>query len=460
MNPPSAIAIVLAAGLGTRMRSRKPKVLHTICGRPMLAYALDAARAATSTEPLIVVSPATMAIRETFDGQARFAVQPEPRGTADALGAALAGLAEETGDLLVISGDTPFLRVETLDALLDRRRSSGARLAFLTTRLAEPDGYGRVVRDGSGRVTGIVEEKDASPQERTIGEVNAGVYALDADWARRRLAEVSASPVSGELYLTDLVRFAVEAGEGIAALEAEPQEAAGINDRLQLAAAEAVMRRRIIEEHMRAGVTIVDPATTYIDASVALAPDVTVEPGVILRGSTSVGGETVVGPGSQVMDSTIGERCRIWSSVLESAEVEDDVRIGPFAHLRPGAVIGRGSRIGNFAEVKQSRLAHGVQQHHFSYVGDADVGAGVNIGAGTVTANYDGARKNRTTIGEGAFIGSDSMLVAPIEIGAGAITAAGSVVTRDVPPGKLAVGVPARIREPKRRPAGPVKERG
>lgn len=454
MNPPSAIAIVLAAGLGTRMRSRQPKVLHPICGRPMLAYALDAARAATSADPLVVISPAATAIREAFEGQARFAMQEEPRGTADALLAAMTALEDEAGELLVIGGDTPFLSAATLGSLLAERRARGARLALLTTHPADPDGYGRIVRDASGRVTGIVEDKDATPGERAIGEVNAGVYALDASWARRSLGVVSASAVSGEVYVTDLVRLAFGEGKGgIAVLEAAPQEAAGINDRVQLAAAEAEMRRRILEAHMRAGVTIVDPATTYVDATVILGTDVRLEPGAILRGRTSVGAEAVIGAGSQIVDSVIGERSRVWASVLEGAQVEEDVHIGPFAHLRTGAVIGRGSRIGNFAEVKQSRLGESVQQHHFSYIGDADVGAKVNVGAGTVTANYDGARKNRTIIGEGAFIGSDSMLVAPVEIGAGAMTAAGSVVTKDVPPGKLAVGVPARIREPKRRPA-------
>ena len=452
MNPPSAIAIVLAAGLGTRMRSRQPKVLHLICGRPMLAYALDAARAATAADPLVVVSPATMQIRDAFDGQAAFAVQDEPRGTADALRVALAGLAEDVDEVLVIGGDTPFLRSETLEALLAERRARGAGLALLTTRMAEPDGYGRIVRDQDGRVTRIVEEKDATADERAIDEVNAGVYAVAAAWARRRLGDVVPSDASGELYLTELVRLSIEDGRAVAALGAASDEAAGVNDRVQLAAATALMRQRILEAHMRAGVTMVDPATTYVDSTVTLAPDVTIEPGVTLRGQTSIGAETVIGAASQIVDSTVGERCRVWASVLEGAQVEDEVQIGPFAHVRAGAVIGRGSRLGNFAEVKQSRLGPGVQQHHFSYVGDADVGAGVNVGAGTVTANYDGARKHRTVIGEGAFIGSGSMLVAPVEIGAGAMTAAGSVVTHDVPPGKLAVGVPARIRDPKQRP--------
>jgi bifunctional UDP-N-acetylglucosamine pyrophosphorylase / glucosamine-1-phosphate N-acetyltransferase len=439
------------------MRSRQPKVLHPICGRPMLAYALDAARSATDGDPLVVVSPATLDVREAFDGQARFAMQDEPRGTADALRAALAVLGDDAEELLVLGGDTPFLDPATLIALLEERRASRAPIAMLTTHLAEPDGYGRIVRGASGMVSRIVEEKDSSAEDRAIDEVNAGVYAFDAAWTRRRLGDVPVSSASGELYLTDLVRLAVEDGGSVAAMSADAGEVSGINDRVQLAAASAQMRRRILERHMRAGVTVVDPDTTYVDDTVQLATDVTLEPGVILRGRTSVGEGTTIGAASQVVDSTIGARCHVWASVLEGATLEDDVRVGPYARLRPGAQIGSGSRIGNFAEVKQSRLGRGVQQHHFSYVGDAEVGAGVNIGAGTVTANYDGERKNRTVIGEGAFIGSDSMLVAPVEIGAGAITAAGSVVTHDVPAGKVAVGVPARIRDKKPRP-GPAKE--
>jgi bifunctional UDP-N-acetylglucosamine pyrophosphorylase/glucosamine-1-phosphate N-acetyltransferase len=420
----------------------------------MLAYAVEAARSATANDPVVVVSPATIEVRDAFDGQARFALQDEPRGTADALRAAFSVLDADATDLLVLNGDTPFLDSKTLTALLEERRTAAAPIALLTTRLDDPDGYGRVVRDGSGRVTRIVEQKDSSTDDRAIHEVNAGVYAFDAGWTRRRLGDVPVSAASGELYITDLIGLAVEDGGAVAAVSADADEVVGINDRVQLAAATAQMRARILERHMRAGVTVVDPSTTYVDDTVHLATDVTIEPGVLLRGRTSVGEGTTIGAASQIVDSTIGAGCRVWASILENATLEDDVAVGPYAHLRPGAYIGSGSRIGNFAEVKQSRLAQGVVQHHFSYVGDADVGAGVNIGAGTVTANYDGERKNRTVIGEGAFIGSDSMLVAPVEIGPGAITAAGSVVTHDVPAGKVAVGVPARIRD-KKSPADP-----
>ena len=455
VNPPGAVAIILAAGLGTRMRSRLPKVLHPICGRPMLAYVLDAACEATGTRPLVVSSPATAVVREAFAEAADFALQEEPRGTGDAVRAALAALPDPTHDLLVLSGDVPLIRADDIRELVARRRATSAVMALVTVEALDPTDLGRVVRGARGRVERIVEEKDATPEELGIDEVNAGVYAFDARWLRRRVGDLRPSPASGELYLTDLLAFARADRRRVTTLELEWDGTLdGINDRVQLADAELAMRARINDGHLRDGVTMRDPASAFVDATVELARDVTLEPNVILRGRTRVGEGTVIGAGSEIRDSVVGRDCHIWASVLEGAEVEDEVRIGPFAHLRPGASIGRGARLGNFAEVKASRVGPGVQQHHFSYIGDADVGAGANIGAGTVTVNYDGRRKHRTVIGEGAFIGSDSMLIAPVEIGPGAATGAGSVVTRDVPAGKLAFGVPARIRERRRRAAG------
>jgi bifunctional UDP-N-acetylglucosamine pyrophosphorylase/glucosamine-1-phosphate N-acetyltransferase len=303
-------------------------------------------------------------------------------------------------------------------------------------------------------VVGVVEEKDAGPEERALTEINAGIYAFDVAWLRGRLPDVAPSAVTGELYLPALVGLARDDGRPVVALEVEDDGSlTGINDRAQLAAAEFEMRVRINERHMLAGVTMVMPETTFVDATVELADDVTLEANVTLRGATRIGRDTLVGAGSRIEDSIIGERCRIVSSVLESAVVADDVTIGPFAHLRAGAEVGQGAEVGNFAEIKKSRLGAGTKQHHFSYVGDAQVGDRVNIGAGTITANYDGRAKHPTHIGDDAFIGSDTILRAPVTVGEGSVTGAGSVVTRDVPPGKLAVGVPARIR-PKREPAG------
>jgi bifunctional UDP-N-acetylglucosamine pyrophosphorylase/glucosamine-1-phosphate N-acetyltransferase len=453
VNPPSSVvAIVLAAGLGTRMRSRTPKILHLLSGRPMLAHVLDVADAASRRRPLVVYSPATEAVCETFADRASFALQEVPRGTGDALHAALDALAQDASEALVLSGDTPLLRSETIAALAEQRRADGAVMTLTTFRPEEPRAYGRVVLQG-GDVIRIVERKDATPDELAIEDMNAGLYAFDVAWVRERIGALTPSPVTGELYLTQLVELARADGRRVTAYALDDElEALGVDDRVQLATAEAELRWRITERHMLAGVTVEDPLAVYIGAEVELAQDVVVEPGVVLRGRTRVGSGSRLGAGSQLIDSTVGARSVVWASVLESAVVGDDVTIGPFSHLRPGALVEAGAQIGNFAEIKKSRLGPRSKQHHFSYLGDADVGADVNIGAGTITANFDGRRKHRTTIGDRAFIGSDTILRAPITVGDDALTGAGSVVTKDVPPGKIAVGVPARIREPRRKP--------
>ncbi len=444
------LAIVLAAGLGTRMRSRRPKVLHPVCGRPMLAHVLDAARAVGSRPPLVVFSPATAAICDAFEGHAEFALQAETLGTADALRAALLAAPADVDECVVLSGDVPLLRPATVERLVALRRTAAATVAITVAHPRDPRGYGRVVRDADGQVAGIVEEKDADAATRAVGEVNAALYAFDAAWVRSRIGDIGPSPSTGEYYLTGLIAMARAEGGSVAALELEDDaELAGVNDRVQLAAAEAQLRRRIVEAHMLAGVTMLDPGSVLVDADVEIAPDVVLEPGVVLQGRTRIGTDTVVGSGSRIVDSVVGERCRIWSSVIESSEVGDDVRVGPWAHLRPGASVGDRAEVGNFAEIKSSRLGPGSKQHHFSYLGDATIGEHVNIGAGTITCNYDGTAKHPTTIGDGAFIGSDTMLVAPVTVGRGARTGAGSVVTHDVPPGMLAVGVPARLRHPR-----------
>ena len=445
------LPVVLAAGLGTRMKSRRPKVLHELCGRPMLAYVLDVARRVGGRRPLVVYSPATAALTEVFAQDADFALQAEPLGTADAVAAALGAVPAEIDEILVLSGDVPLVQPELLADLIEIRRARNAALALVSVHTDQAGGLGRVVRtDDGGQVLRIVEHKDATPAELSIKEINAGIYALDAAWLRGRIRDVRPSPVSGELYLPELVGLAREDRRPVVSLEVEDDGTlAGINDRAQLAAAERELRRSINEGHMRAGVTMVDPANTYVDSTVELAADVFLEPGVILRGATRVGEGTRIGAGSQIVDTVIGRDCLVWASILERSEVEDQVQIGPFSHLRPGASIGRRAKLGNFAEVKASRLEEGVQQHHFSYIGDAQVGEKTNVGAGTVTCNYDGVRKHKTRIGKGVFLGSDTMLVAPVELGDGARTGAGSVVTKDVPAGMLALGVPARLRKPR-----------
>jgi bifunctional UDP-N-acetylglucosamine pyrophosphorylase/glucosamine-1-phosphate N-acetyltransferase len=472
VNPPSpassdgTVAVVLAAGLGTRMKSAVPKVLHPLCGRPMLAYVLDAwastADAAAAGRPVVVFSPAVAALIDVFADRAVFALQDEPRGTGDAVGAALAVVAAEAAEILVLSGDVPLITGTDLEAVMEARRQDDAAIALASVFAADPAELGRVVRGEFGTVERIVEARDATAEELTGNETNAGIYAFDADWLRRRIVALTPSGATGELYLTELVRLAREDGRLVTAVPFEDDgRFDGINDRSQLAAAEWSMRVRLNEAHMRNGVTMRDPSTVYLDWTVDLGADVTLEPNVILRGDTSVGAGSVIGAGSQLVDATIGAGARIWASIVESSTVEEGATVGPFSHLRPGSVVGRGAEVGNFAELKNTHLGPGSKQHHMSYLGDAEVGQDVNVGAGTITANFDGSTKHRTTIGDGAFIGVDTMIVAPRIIGAGARTGAGAVVTRDVPAGKLAVGIPARIREPRVKPTEATKpERG
>lgn len=469
MNPPSpesgpaaaprTLAIVLAAGLGTRMKSAVPKVLHPLCGRPMLAYVLDAWDEAASDEAgapraVVVYSPTVAAICEVFADRADFALQDEPRGTGDAVRAALAAVPDDVPEILILSGDVPLLTAADLDAVVEARREDDAAVAIASVFAADPGALGRVVRNEFGIVERIVEAKDATDEELEGNEVNVGLYAFDAGWLRRRIASLEPSATTGELYLTELARLAREDGRLVSAVAFEDDgRFDGINDRSQLAAAEWSLRVRRNEAHMLAGVTMRDPSTVYLDWDVALAADVTLEPNVILRGRTTVGEGAVIGAGSQLIDSAIGARATVWASIVEASTVEEDASVGPFSHLRPGSVVGRGAQVGNYAELKNTHLGPGAKQHHMSYLGDAEIGEHVNIGAGTITANYDGVRKHHTTIGAGAFIGVDTMIVAPRQIGDGAKTGAGAVVTRDVPAGKLAVGIPARIREPRPRPA-------
>jgi bifunctional UDP-N-acetylglucosamine pyrophosphorylase/glucosamine-1-phosphate N-acetyltransferase len=451
---PDPVAIVLAAGLGTRMRSRLPKVLHPVCGVPMLAYVLDAASAATGQRPIVVISPATDEVREVFADRADFAVQDEPRGTADALRAALAVLPDGPTELVVLSGDVPLLAADLVTALLEVRREADSPVALVSVDAIDPAGLGRVVRDEAGLVRAIVEERDATEDELDLSEINAGIYAFDARWLRRHLPLVAPSPATGELYLTALVDLAVADDLAVATLLLpDDGSLTGINDRSQLAQAEMIMRGAINEAFMRAGVTMTDPARVIIDAGVVIAEDVVIEPDVVIQGSTTIGRDTRIGSGSTIIDSAIGERCTVRASVLESSVVGDDVRIGPFAHLRPGARVGDAAEVGNYAEIKAATLGARSKQHHFSYLGDAEIGEGVNIGAGTITANYDGQRKHRTIIGDRAFIGSDTIIRAPVTIGEGSVTGAGSVVTHDVAPGTTVVGVPARPRERRPDPA-------
>ena len=430
-------AVVLAAGLGTRMKSALPKVLHPLCGRPMLAYVLDAwdeaagAGGATPTRPVIVYSPAVEAIRDVFADRADFALQDEPRGTGDAVRAAMAAVPDDATEILILSGDVPLISATDLEAILEARRQDDAAIALATVFAADPAELGRIVRSEFGIVEAIVEFKDADEEQLANNEINSGLYAFDAAWLRRRIESLEPSPTTGELYLTELVRLAREDGRLVTAVAFEDDgRFDGINDRSQLAAAEWNLRVRRNEEHMRDGVTMRDPSTVYLDWDVTLAPDVTLEPNVILRGGTSIGEGTVIGAGSQIVDSQIGARAFVWASIIESSTIEDEAKVGPLSHVRGGSVIGKGAYVGNYAELKNSRLGAGSKQGHMSYLGDTEVGERANIGAGSITANYDGTNKHPTTIGDGAFIGVDTMIVAPRDIGKGARTGAGAVVTQ------------------------------
>lgn len=448
------MAFVLAAGLGTRMRSKTCKVLHQAAGRPLLVHALDVC-AAVGAHPVVVLSRESEPARAVVPEGATVAIQEPPRGTGDAVRVALAATEVREGVAFVVYGDTPVLRAETLEQMRAMLLEREAVICLLTARVGTDNAYGRIVRDEQGNVLRIVEVRTATADERLLPESNLGAYCMDLAWLRTAAPQLQQNE-TGEIFLTDLVAVAIAGGKRVAAHCADdPAEGMGVNTRVDLAAADAALRRRIRERHMLAGVTFLDPDSTSVDAGVRIAPDAVIARGCVLEGGTSIGAESVIGPYSIVRDSTIGERCRVEASVIEGATLEDDVRIGPFSHLRPGAHLERGVEMGNFGEVKNARLRAKTKMHHFSYVGDADVGERVNIGAGTITLNYDGVTKHRTEIGDDAFIGSDTLLRAPVKVGKRAATGAGSVVTKDVPDGMLAVGMPARsIKKYQRKPAG------
>ncbi len=448
----TALAFVLAAGLGTRMRSKTCKVLHQAAGRPLLSHVLDLC-AAVGAHPVVVLSRESEPARAVVPADATVALQEPPRGTGDAVRVALAATDSRDGVAFVVYGDTPVLRAETLERMRELLLERGAVLVLLTAQVGTDNSYGRIVRDEAGDVRRIVEVRSASPEERLLPESNLGAYAMDLAWLRTAAARLRENE-TGEIFLTDLAAIAIADGQRVAAHRADdPTEGMGVNTRVDLAAADAVLRRRVRERHMLAGVTFLDPDSTSVDAGVRIAADAVIARGCVLEGETSIGADSVVGPYSIVRDSRVGERCRVEASVIEGSTLEDDVRIGPFSHLRTGAYLERGVEMGNFGEVKNARLRAKTKMHHFSYVGDADVGERVNIGAGTITLNYDGARKHRTEIGDDAFIGSDTLLRAPVKVGKGAATGAGSVVTKDVADGMLAVGMPARsIRKYLRKP--------
>jgi bifunctional UDP-N-acetylglucosamine pyrophosphorylase/glucosamine-1-phosphate N-acetyltransferase len=433
------------------MRSKVCKVLHQAAGKPLLAHVLDTV-AALGARPVVVLSKESEPAREVVPAGVPVALQEPPRGTGDAVRVALDAATERSGRCFVIYGDTVLVRPGTLERLAGLLEERGAVLAILTGMAGTDSAYGRIVRSPAGDVDRIVEVRLATAAERAIPESNFGAYAADLAWLRTAVPKLRPNE-TGEVFLTDLVKIARDEGRTVAALCVEdPSEGLGVNTRADLALVDGLLRQRIRERHMAAGVTFVDPASSSVDADVEIAADAVIERGSILEGRTRIGTGSRIGPYSIVRETVVGERCRVEASMLEGATLEDDVRIGPFSHLRPGAYLERGVELGNFGEVKASRLGAGTKMHHFSYVGDAALGKAVNVGAGTITLNYDGAQKHRTEIGDDVFIGSDTLLRAPVKVGAGAATGAGAVVTKDVPPGMLAVGMPARAIKKYERP--------
>ena len=443
----SLTVVILAAGQGTRMKSELAKVLHPLAGQPLVMYGLQTASEITGELPVLVIGHGGDEVREAVGDAARYVEQAEQLGTGHAVGQCRTLLEGQSDLIIVCYADMPLLRASTLQALAEAQRAHHGPFTMLTVESEKPRGFGRIVRGEDGALRAIVEEAVASEEQLRIREVNLGVYCFDAAWLWANLDRIPLSP-KGEYYLTDMAGLAVGDGDSVKTLALDdPGEALGINTRVHLSEAEAVLRRRINEKWMLAGVTLVDPATTYIDAAATLGPDTVVLPNTHIWGQTTIGRDCRIGPNSILRDSTVGDRCEIEASVVEEAALESDVDVGPFAHLRRGAYLESGVHMGNFGEVKNARLRQGVKMGHFSYIGDADIGEEVNIGAGTITCNYDGVRKNKTTIGAGTFIGSDTLLVAPLTLGRNARTGAGAVVTKDVPDDSLAVGMPARIRK-------------
>jgi len=432
-------AVILAAGQGKRMKSALPKVLHRCAGVPLIRYVLDAVAAAGVTSVVIVIGTGAAQVREAMGDGYRYVLQEPQRGTGDAVAKALPQVAPECRDLLVLCGDTPLLTPASLSRLLATRREASAGACILTSVFDDPSGYGRIVRDASGLVAAIVEDGDATLEQRKIREINTGAYSFEREALEEALSGLRPDNSQGEYYLTDVIETLRQYGRPVAAMAAPPAETAGINTRRELAAAEHILRRWECERLMDAGVTIIDPAVTYIDHGVEVGRDTVIYPFCFLEGATRVGEGCVVGPGTRLVDTDLGSGVTVQYSLLIRSTAGNGCQIGPYAYMRPGTELAERVKVGDFVELKQVQVGPGSKIPHLSYVGDAVIGAGVNVGAGTITCNYDGFSKHRTQIGDGAFIGSNTNLVAPVSIGAEAVTGAGSTITRDVPDGSLAV---------------------
>ncbi|HEX9460680.1 MAG TPA: bifunctional UDP-N-acetylglucosamine diphosphorylase/glucosamine-1-phosphate N-acetyltransferase GlmU [Thermoanaerobaculia bacterium] len=447
--PENLDVIIMAAGQGTRMKSATIKILHTAAGRPIIDYVLDLAAEICTRPPIMVVGHQREAVQQAVGGRARYAVQEVQKGTGHAVLQA-APLLEGARHVLILSGDVPLTRPETLQRLLDEHEQSQNALTLLTMKLDDPAMYGRIVRDSGGAVARIVEAKDASEDEKRINEVNAGIYVFDGRYLIDNLRNLSTNNVQGEYYLTDLLGVLRRAGKRVGAVVvSDPIEALGVNSRADLASVEGEIQRRVVAALMNDGVTFRNPATVVIDSTVTIGNDTVVYPFVTIEGKTTIGSRCVIEPGVHLVDVQVGDDVHLKTgTVAEDAVIANEATVGPYAHLRPGSRLGRHVKVGNFVETKKAVFGDGAKASHLSYIGDAEVGAEANIGAGTITCNYDGVNKHKTVIEDGAFIGSDTQLVAPVRVGKGAYVGAGSTITKDVPPGALALNrTPQRIIE-------------
>jgi bifunctional UDP-N-acetylglucosamine pyrophosphorylase/glucosamine-1-phosphate N-acetyltransferase len=434
--------VILAAGKGTRMKSEKAKVLYEIGGRPMLSYVLDRAREMGSKKTVVVVGHQADKVREAFsDKDIIFVEQKEQLGTGHAVMQAEKALSRFKGDILILSGDVPLITSETLTGLMDAHRKSKATLTVLTAEPENPYGYGRIIKDSKGNIKKIVEEKDATAEERKVREINTGIYCVDSAFLLKALKKIESKNVQKEHYLTDIVGIAVKEKRKVATCKASDfKEAMGINSRIELAEAECIIKTKTLENLMANGVTIIDPSSTYISPSVKIGPDTIVYPGAMISRDTTIGKGCSIGPGSIISDTRIGNGVKVKAyCVMEESEIKDEAVIGPLAHLRPQTVIEKGAHIGNFVEIKKSTVGEGSKANHLTYIGDATIGKGVNIGAGTITCNYDGFRKYQTIIEDNVFVGSDTQFIAPVRIGKGSLIGAGSTITEDVPKDSIAL---------------------
>jgi len=433
-------AVVLAAGQGTRMKSKLYKVLHPVCGKPMVQHVVDTLSSMQVSDVVVVVGHGADQVRQTLGDQVSYAFQAEQLGTAHAVMQAVPFLSDKQGTTLILYGDVPLLSQETLTSLYDYHVEQQATATVLTAVMADPTGYGRIIRDAAGAVVRIVEQKDATAEERAIQEINTGIYCFDNQKLLQALSKVTNENAQGEYYVTDCIGILRDAGEKVAAfVAADADETMGVNDRVQLSMAEAYLRKRINERHMRNGVTIMDPSSTYIEADVTIGADTLIQPGTVLRGKTEIGSDCVLGPQADLTNVKVADGVQISYSVLMDSQVDSQVSVGPFAYVRPGSQIGAGVKVGDFVELKNAKIGQGTKIPHLSYVGDAEIGENVNFSCGAITVNYDGLKKHKTIVEDNAFIGCNTNLVAPVRVGKNAFVAAGSTVNQDVPEDALAI---------------------